>query len=226
VERLQVLSEEPLPDLPRLVKSEAPLVGGSAEGGKVRVRYTTDGREFDEDFNGVVEIFRVPAASMFAPIEIQIWYVDYLFAFRAAVGLLDATMELYKVMIGSFQLNPEWYAAFKSIAQTLAQQQIQRLHNVGQIGQILAQTGSQLRQQNLKDWYARQQAYDRISGNSSRTLLGMDAYLDPQRQQVVELPSGYGQAWVNNQGEYMLTGTSDFNPNLSSNQNWVPMQPK
>jgi hypothetical protein len=226
VERLQILSEEPQPDLPRLAKSEAAISGGSAEGGKVRIRYTAQGRDFDEDIYGVVEIFRVPIASMFMPVEIQIWFVDFLFTFRAAVGLLDATMELYKVMIGSFQLNPEWYAAFKSIAQTLAQQQIQRLHHVGQIGQILAQAGRQMRQQNLNDWYARQQAYDRLSDNRSRSLKGMDAFLDPQRQQVVELPSGYGQAWVNNLGEYLLTEGPGYNPNLTSNLNWVPMQPK
>ena len=100
---------------------------------------------------------------MFGPSEILIWFVDYLFAFRAAPGLLDATMDLYKVMISSFQLNPNWYAAFKSIAQYMAQRQIQHIQHVGQIGQMLAQTGSQMRQQNLNDWYARQQVYDRVS---------------------------------------------------------------
>jgi hypothetical protein len=224
VEKLQILAEEPQPDLPKLAKSEAPMSGGSAEGGKVRIRYTSQGRDFDEDIYGIVEIFRVPIASMFMPVEIQVWFVDFLFTFRAAVGLLDATMDLYKVMAGSLQLNPEWYAASKSITQSLAQQQIQRIRNVGQIGKILAQAGSQMRQQNLNDWYARQQAYDRLSDNRSMALRGMEAFLDPQRQQVVELPSGYGKAWVNNLGEYLLTEGPGYDPNLNSNQNWVPMQ--
>ncbi|MEW5831131.1 MAG: zinc ribbon domain-containing protein [Chloroflexota bacterium] len=223
VEGLAVLAEEPQPDLPRLVKSEAPVSGGSAEGGKVRIRYSRQGCQYDEDIYGVVEIFRAPIASMFGVSELLIWYVDYLFAFRAATGLLDAAMDLFKVMIGSFQLNPHWYAAFKSVAQFLAQQQIQRIHHIGQIGQILAQAGSQIREQNLNDWYARQQVYDRLSTDWSRTIRGVDAFFDPHRQEVVELPSGYGQAWANDLGEYVLTEDPNFNPNLYSNQHWEPM---
>jgi DNA-directed RNA polymerase subunit RPC12/RpoP len=226
VEGLQILAEEPQPDLPRLAKSEAPLVGGSAEGGKLRVRYSWQGRQYDEDIYGVVEIYRAPISSMFSPNEILIWYVDFLIAFRAAAGLLDATMDLYKVMIGSFQLNPNWYAAFKSIAQYMAQRQIQHIHNIGQIGQMYAQAGSQMRQQNLNDWYARQQTYDRLSTDWSREIRGVDAFFDPHRQEVVELPSGYGQAWANNLGEYILTDSTTFNPNLDSNLHWEPMEPK
>jgi DNA-directed RNA polymerase subunit RPC12/RpoP len=226
VEGLQILAEEPQPDLPRLVKSEAPISGGSAEGGKVRIHYSWQGRPYDEDIYGVVEIYRAPLASMFGTSELLIWYVDYLFAFRAAPGLLDATMDLYKVMIGSFQLNPEWYAAFKSIAQFMAQRQIQHIQHIGQIGQMYAQAGSQMRQQNLNDWYARQQTYDRLSTDWSREIRGVDAFFDPHRQEVVELPSGYGQAWANNLGEYILTDSPSFNPNLDSNLHWEPMQPK
>jgi hypothetical protein len=184
------------------------------------------GRQYDEDIYGVIEIFRAPIVSMFGPSELLIWFVDYLFAFRAAPGLLDATMDLYKVMISSFQLNPDWYAAFKSIAQYMAQRQISHIQHVGQIGQMLAQAGSQMRQQNLNDWYARQQVYDRVSTDRSRQLRGVDAFIDPHRQEVVELPSGYGKAWANNQGEYILTGDPNFNPNADSNQHWDPMQQK
>ncbi len=217
VEGLQILAEEPQPDLPKLVKAEAPLVGGSAEGGKLRLRYSWQSRQYDEDIYGVVEIYRT---------QLVIWYVNSLFAFRAAPGLLDASMDLYKVMIASFQVNPNWYAAFKSIAQTMAQRQIQHIHNIGQIGQIYAQAGSQMRQQNLNDWYARQQTYDRLSTDWSREIRGVDAFFDPHRQEVVELPSGYGQAWANNLGEYILTDSATFNPNLDSNLHWEPMQPK
>jgi DNA-directed RNA polymerase subunit RPC12/RpoP len=226
VEGLQVLTEEPQPDLPRLVKSEAPISGGSADGGKLRIHYSIQGRPYDEDIYGVVELFRAPIASMFGPSEILIWFVDYLFAFRAAPGLLDATMDLYKVMLASFQLNPKWYAACKSIAQYMAQRQIQHIQNIGQIGQMYAQTGTQMRQQSLNDWYARQQTYDRLSTDWSREIRGVDAFFDPHRQEVVELPCGYGQAWANNLGEYILSGDPNFNPNLDSNLHWEPMQQK
>ena len=103
-------------------------------------------------------------------------------------------------------------------------QQIQRIHHIGQIGHILAETGRQIREQNLSDWYSRQAIYDRLATDRSRSIRGVDAFFDPHREQVVELPSGYGHAWANNLGEYILTEDSTFDPNLSSTLHWEPMQ--
>ncbi len=224
VSGLRITKEEAVPDLPRLVKSDAPLTGNHAEGGKVRVEYTWQGYQFEEEIYGVVEVFRAPIASLMGTNEILIWFIDYLFSFRAAAGRLDASAGLFMAMLQSFQTNPQWYAAFKSIAQAMAQQQIQRIHHVGQIGQILAQTGREIREQNLQDFYSRQAAYDRISVEQSRQIRDMDGFYDPHREEVVELPAGYGHAWANNLGEYVLTDNPNFNPNIDSNLHWEPMQ--
>ncbi len=226
VQNLQVLGYESLPDFPKLAKSEAAVSGGSAEGGKVRIRYSWQGVQFDEDIYGMVEVFRAPLATMFSAGEIIIWFVDALFSFRAAAGRLDASADLFSVMICSFKLNPQWYAASKSVAQYLAQMQIQRIHHIGQIGQILAQTGREIREQNLRDWYGRQEVYDQLSTDWSRTIRGVDGFFDPHRQEVVELPSGYGHAWANNLGEYILTEDANFNPNVQSSLHWEPMEQK
>ena len=226
VENLEILNEELLPDLPKLVRSEALVSGGSAEGGKIRIRYTWKGVQYDEEIYAVIEIFRTPITTMFSTTEIITWFVDYVFSFRAAAEQLDNTADIFSVMIGSFRLNPHWYAAFKSIAQQLAQQQIQRIHHIGQIGQMMAQTGSDIRESNLNDWYARQDVYDRLATDWSRTLRSVDGFYDPHREEVVELPSGYGHAWANNLGEYILTEDSDFNPNIHSNLHWEAMEQK
>ena len=224
-QNLQVHSLTPLPDLPRLVKSDAVITpGGSAEGGKARVSYSWQGDPFEEEIYAVVETFRVQIGSMFSPTKLIGWFIDYLFSFRAAAGRLDASADLFTVMIQSFQLNPHWYAAFKTIAQRMAQMQIQSIQHIGQMGEILAQAGSQAREQNLNDWYRRQETYDRLSVDRSRAIRDVDGFYDPNRQEVVELPSGYGHAWANNLGEYVLTDDPNFNPNQESTQNWAPME--
>lgn len=76
---------------------------------------------------------------------------------------------------------------------------------------------------NLSDWYKRQEVYDRISVDRSRSIRDVDGFYDPHREEVVELPSGYGHAWANNLGEYILTEDPSFNPNLESTQHWEPM---
>jgi len=219
VQSLQVLNEQPVPELPQIARCEAPLTGGSAEGGKIRIRYSLQGQQYDEELYGIVEIYPLPGG-------LSLWYTNFLFSFRAGAGLLDATADLFKVMIFSFKPNPQWLAAVKSIAQWLAQQQIQRIHHIGQIGEIYARTGREMREQNLNDWYAKQAVYDRLSTDWSRTIRGVDAFYDPHREEVVELPGGYGQAWANNLGEYIVTDSLDYNPNLGSNLNWQPMTPQ
>jgi hypothetical protein len=224
LENLQIMNFVPIPDLPRLVKSEASLTpGASAEGGKLRICYGWQGKQYEEEIYAVVEVFRVPIQSMFGTNELIVWFIDFLFTFRAAAGRLDATADLFTVMIQSFKLNPQWSAAVKAIAQQLAQRQIQQIHHIGQLGQIYAQTGAEMRQQNLNDWYSRQATYDRLAVDRSRAIRDVDGFFDPNRQEVVELPSGYGHAWVSGNGEYILTEDPTFNPNVETNQSWTEM---
>jgi hypothetical protein len=223
---LQILSEELQPDLPRLAKSEVAISRGSAEGAKVRIRYAGQAGQIDEEIYGLVELFRAPIQSMFGTSEVFFWWVNTLFSFRTAAGRLDTTANLFSVMINSFRLNPEWQAAYKSIIQYLAQQQIQRIHSIGQISEIYARSGREMREQNLKDWYSRQAVYERLATDRSRAIRGVDAFFDPHRAEVVELPAGYGHAWANNLGEYILTDEAGFNPNLESNQHWEAMEQK
>ena len=51
----------------------------------------------------------------------------------------------------------------------------------------------------------------------------MEAFIDPHRQEVVEMPADYKNAWANNLGEYILTEDSSFNPNEFYTQHWEPM---
>lgn len=227
IQGLRILKEEPVPDLPRLAKSEA-LVSpiGSVEGGKVRVEYAWQQWRFEEEIYGVVEVFHTPLQQgLFGANELYVWFIDALFSFRAQAGKLDSLSNLFRVMIGSFTANPEWYAAFKSVAQMLAQQQIQHIRSIGQIGAMVAQAGSQMREQNLNDWYARQAVFDQMATERSRQIRDVDGYFDPNRGEVVELPSGFGHAWANSLGEYIVTEDSFYNPNQESSQTWVELEP-
>jgi DNA-directed RNA polymerase subunit RPC12/RpoP len=218
VRDLQVSHEELVPELPRIVKSEAAVSGGWAEGGKLRIHYAGIGGPLEEEIYGMVEVYPAP--------QVLLWWLNYLFSFRTADGRLDATADLFSVMIHSFRINPEWQAALKAIIQYLIKNQIQRIRHVGEIGEIYARTGREIREQNLNGWYARQAVYDRIATDRSRQIRDVDAFFDPHREELVELPSGYGHAWANDLGEYILTDQADFNPNLESNQHWEPMEQK
>jgi hypothetical protein len=220
---VQVLEEVAQPDLPRLARSEALVSGGTADGGKVRIRFLSQQTQVDEDIFGVVEVFHYPVQTLFGVTQASYWLIDTLFSVRAEAGRLDKVADIYLAMIGSVRPNPEWYAAFKAIAQRLSQAQVQRIRSIGHIGEIYAQTGREARQQHLDDWYTRQATYDRLATDRSRQIRDVDAYHDPHKDADVELPAGYGHAWANNLGEYIVTEDPNFNPNTDSNLHWEPM---
>ena len=71
---------------------------------------------------------------------------------------------------------------------------------------------------------ARGEVYDKVSQKFSDNTLGIDRYYDPFEEREVELPSGYNHAWSNNNGEYILSDSPSFNPNIGSNLHWEPLR--
>ena len=54
---------------------------------------------------------------------------------------------------------------------------------------------------------------------------GVERFNDPFAGKEVELPSGYGRAFANNLGEYIVTDSPSYNPNIGSNLHWEELKP-
>jgi hypothetical protein len=128
-------------------------------------------------------------------------------------------------MLFSLQVNPQWFAKVVNTKEYLAQMAIRGIQAVGRAGDIAARAGSDLRAEQQADWERRQAAQDRAAENFTDYVRGVDRFTDPHAGTEVELPSGYGYAWANDLGEYVITASPSYNPNLESNQHWEPMPP-
>ncbi|MCB0555927.1 MAG: hypothetical protein KDD02_20445, partial [Phaeodactylibacter sp.] len=135
-------------------------------------------------------------------------------------GELEKHAKVFQTIIYSFRLNPQWYAKYSNMIEYLAQQQIQRIHSIGELSRMLSQMSDQMRAENLAQFEARGKVYDQASQDFSDYMLNIDRYYDPFEGREVELPSGYNHAWSNNLGEYILTDDPNFNPNVGSNLHW------
>jgi hypothetical protein len=92
------------------------------------------------------------------------------------------------------------------------------------MGSMIAQAASDMRDDQMQAWEYRQQSQDKIAENFSDYTLGIDRYNDPISGKEVELPSGYGNAWSNSSGEYIVSDSPSYNPNIDSNLNWQSME--
>jgi hypothetical protein len=73
---------------------------------------------------------------------------------------------------------------------------------------------------NRQAWENYQVSSDRINRQFSEYVRGVETYQNPYESRSVELPSGYQDVWANAKGEYILSDSPNFNPNVGSTQNW------
>lgn len=225
---IRILSAKDVPELARLAKG-APVQGlrASAQGGKMRVEYPERGRQMEEEFYAAVSQFvmTLPGSGYSGNYFINYWYVDYVFSFKDEKGKLDSRAKIYQTMLYSLKVNPAWFAKVVNVKEMLARQQMQNIRAIGRIGDMVARAGSKMREDQQRDWERRQEVQDRIARNFSDHIRGVDRYHDARAGKEVELPAGYGNAWANNLGEYIVTESPGYNPNIGSNQHWEQLTP-
>jgi hypothetical protein len=223
----QIVREEHLPELPQQVRAQSPTDAGttmSADGGRIRIQYTSGDVELEEEFFGVVEVSLITIPMMLGAMEHIYWAADYLFSFTALAGQLDRLSDQFLSIVNSFRLNPAWYNRVIQVSQFMIQNQIQQIHQVGQLSRIISQTNDQISDMIMSSYHSRQETMDSLSTQFSQTIQGVDEYHDPYKETGVELPGGYDYAWSNNLGEYIMTDDPNFNPNIETNLNWEMMK--
>lgn len=223
---LQIVKEESFSDLANMAKGPATDgVDAKAEGGKIRFTYTENGQPMEEEMYGALSQFVVnyPANSLTSAYYINNWYIDFLFSFRAPKGQLDSDAKIFETMMYSMKVNPKWYAKLANVKEQLAKMNMDQIKAIGQMGSMIAQAASEMRDDQMRSWEYRQQSQDRISENFSDYIRGVDSYTDSSGQ-TVKLPSGYDNAWTNESGEYIVSESPSYNPNVGSNLNWQQLQ--
>jgi hypothetical protein len=226
---LKIIKDENVPELPKALGAgqQAQGIGNSgATGAKLRVTYTRGGVQMEEEFYSVVESFSFPVQSMYGTFYNTIWYIDYIFSFKAEKGKLESNTKIFQTITSSFKLNPKWYAKYSNVIEYMAQQKISEIRSVGEFSRMLSRMSDQVSEEKMQQFNSRGDVYDKVSQKFSDNTLGIERYFDPMEGREIELPSGYNHVWGNNNGEYILCDNPNFNPNESSNLHWEPLKKK
>ena len=142
------------------------------------------------------------------------------FAMRAPDGELD--FRLAELIRRSGQPNPQWQAR---IAQHNAKIASINLKGAQQRSQIIAQTGEEIRQMQADSWRKQSQSFDYLSRESSEAIRGVETYDDPYHGGTVQLDNSYRHAWQLNDGTYVLTDDTSFDPYAVLGQDGQQLRP-
>jgi len=226
IANLAVIERKKVPELAKLARGQ-PVQGmrATSDAGRIRVTYLEGGREVEEEIYAAVASFAIdlPGSGFSPGYFIDYWYIDYVFSFRAEKGQLTSRSKLFQTMIYSMKVNPRWFAKVVHTKEALFKKAMEGVKEMGSIGTTVATASSNLREDQMKDWERRQSAQERVAQSQSDNIRGVERFRDPHADKEVELPSGYGHAWANNLGEYIVTESPSFNPNVGSNLHWEAM---
>ncbi len=228
VENLRIISQEELPQVEKNFQTGTDPSTGvvtSAEAGKIRVEYTLNGVEMEEEFYCVIQSQDIPIPTVSGTYRNINWYMTYLESFRAEKGKLDSQSETFQTIAYFARTDVNWLNKYNQVVNYLIQRQIQQIQSLGQLSSIVSQTSNEISDANFEAWQQDQNIKGQLANDFSNSILGVQSYTDPFDGNTVDLPSGYSNVWANNLGEYILSDSASYNPNLESNLNWQQMSP-
>lgn len=219
----RIVAEQELPDLARAAAQAEPTppYGGPQlkfTAGKIRIQYEISSKTVEEDLSCVLNTMRLPTVNMV--IEIA----DKLYGLRSEKGKLDNQTRLFQTIMNSTRLDLKWFNRYSQLCQALTQAQMNQIRAAGELSRYISRTSSEISDMMRQSYEERQASQDRMNKNWSQYMRGVDEYRDPVTGSNVELPSGYNKAWVNGQGEYIVTDRVNYNPNVDLGGDWTELK--
>jgi hypothetical protein len=187
----------------------------------VRYEFEHEGKQWEED----VYIF----LSYYTGQGMTMWSVGSAYSFRAprdAAGGsgLAKHAPLLTTVVNTARIGQDWFSGYMHVRQLFNNRQMQGIRDATRLSQIITENAEHSRKLWAETYAQRNASQDRINRSFGEYIRGVETYTNPYESREVQLPSGYIDAWVNPQGEYLLVGPGGFDPNVGSTVEWRRMK--
>jgi hypothetical protein len=211
----RITTVQNLPDLAHTVLKAQERVPFplTASAGRVSVEYQQNGRLMQEDIYSTMLYHELMPGGFW-------WGPASSFSFKSEKGRLERHAPLFRAMVMSVTPDLHWYNRYMQWVDVCTQMAIKASNEAVVRSQIISRTNDQINDTRRKAWQNRQDAQARTSQKWDDYIRGVERYHNPFEGRQVEVPSGYDHVWVNRLGEYRLTPSHNYNPNIGSNQEW------
>ncbi|MGE3587910.1 MAG: hypothetical protein AB7L17_09320 [Ilumatobacteraceae bacterium] len=189
---------------------------GDAYAYRMRYEYSSNGQPWEED---------VSFAVLYSGDQnLTSWYVNFAYAVRGPKGTLDANAGLVSTVVASRTTTPQWEATYRKVQQLFTQGIQQQMADTVAFGKALEAYRNEINALQQQVTAERQASQDRIAELRGETLAGIDTYTDPFSGTLVQLPTGWNDYWVNDQGEYIASDDPAFDPNSLNDGVWQQLE--
>lgn len=199
------------------VAEPGPGIQSTNRAGRFRLSYNLGGRPMEEDVYCVLNYAAVPS------IQTIYWAPVQLYSMRAEKGQLDRQTKLMQAMASSVKISLQWYNVYLQVFEMWKANVMQSIQNAGHLSRYIAGINNEITAMNRQAWQQQQASQDRNNRRFSEHIRGVETYHNPVSNEPVQLPAGYGRAWTSRSGEYIVSDSPNFNPNIGSSVEWQPM---
>ncbi len=237
LDNADVISEQALPELAqagRLKYPQPAYKNALFQAGKMRFEFVENGVAMQED------VYVLTAAVPFRAGQAvgATWQPDEIRYSKAPKGTLDAQLPLFETALYSLRPNLPWWARVQEVSEELGRLQAQMGNSAATQAmrqqanaadrilteRKLAQSGKPISDLLIRSYQARQAVMDRINQTWDGATRKVEIYRNPTSGENHELPSGYSVAWVNKNGDYLLSASAGYDPNSASNGGWTRLE--
>jgi hypothetical protein len=228
LDNADVVKQEALPELAqagRLKYAQPAYQSAVFQAGRVRYEYLEGGVAMEEDVYVLTAAVQMHAGQTVS----TVWAPDEIRYSKAPKGTLDAQIPLFETAISSLRPNRKWWIRVQQVSQELGRLQAQAGASAAgrameqqaaaadrrYTNQKLDQNEEKISDAAEKGYQNRQAVLDRINQRWD-TRRQVETYRNPAGGEAVELPAGYNAGWVSQSGEYLVTGSPDYDPNSGS----------
>ncbi|MGO9994810.1 MAG: cysteine rich repeat-containing protein [Steroidobacteraceae bacterium] len=219
-----VISVEPFPELNQIARRQMGLPptdagngGARTEAIRVRVESQKDGKPV-EGWVALAVVTRV------YPVGRGSFYdshaIDFM-ALRTPKGKLDANDKLFKVMLSSVRLEPQWQAYSNA---TIAKFYKAEAQKEAMEDQMWAALQNKITQTILGVTANAERGAEAAAFGADQNIRGVQTFRDPTTGGTMELSNQYDHAWLNGSNEYIMSDDPNFNPNANLSGSWNQLQ--
>jgi len=126
--------------------------------------------------------------------------------------------------VNTARISQDWFSGYMHVSQLFRNRHMQSIRDATALSRTISENADHTRKLYADAYAERNASQDRISRSFGEYIRGVETYTNPYESREVQLPAGYSDAWVNPQGEYLLSGPGGFDPNVGSTVEWRRMQ--
>jgi hypothetical protein len=108
--------------------------------------------------------------------------------------------------------------------QVIANMQATDTKGAADRSRIITQSGKDIGNIIHQTYENKKQSDERVAQGFSQYIRGVETYRNPATGETVDLSNQYGHAWAGNNGEYILSDSANFDPNVAVRGNWTRLE--